>query len=384
MSDMENNEMFELQTAPEEVTPVKTWAIDLNREEFVAFQMRMARYFGPLRQRVPTLLVSAICCLMMSGYAVGEWLAGGMTGQPDMVLITGAALMLIPVLFVCLYVPYRVRRNAQKQYDRSVEAGMDYYGLLTVYPDCIEKVSQTTTGHVRLDERTLFIEAEDMMIVTAMGSPAIVLPARCLTEEMADAVRGAMDRIPTRNRRFVARIRPQGETPAAPVPKEKPEELWVTTFTYTNEEYATVLKGLIQQNFWRLAPLLAVVSMMGAFAFGYNGESLIPCIWIFLAFIGVMILTNLVMPLLRVKRQAETLSPHDLTMQVRLDTIALRTKLPKGGENWVLWCDVDHVYERDTFIEVVHHKRGSLFIPKWCIPDLNEFDAIIQRCKSTL
>ena len=96
---------------------------------------------------------------------------------------------------------------------------------------------------------------------------------------------------------------------------------------------------------------------------------------------GLLILFNLVLPLRRVKAQSATLSPHDLTMQVRLDTMMIHTKLPKGGANWVLWCDVDHVYERDDFVEIVHNKRATLFIPKRCIKDLDELDAVIQRCR---
>lgn len=380
---MDNNEIFETTPAMEESSAAK-WYVDLNREEFVAFHMLTARFFGPLRQRIPTLLVSALSFLMLAGYAVFEWGSKSFVGSPDPVLVVGALLVLIPSLFVTVYVPHRLSRNAAKQYDRSMEAGMDFCGELIVYPDCIEKVGQTTTGHVRLDERTLFIETAEMMVITMVGSPAIVLPARCMTDEMAAAVRGAMDRIPARNRRFIARLQCRGEVVAAPQAAAKPEELWVNTFTYSPEEYTIVLRGIIHQHFWRLSPLLALVSVMGAFAFGYNGESLLPCIGYFVAFMAVLILMNLVLPLRRVKRQAEALSPHDLTMQVRLDTMAVRTKLPKGGENWVLWCDVDHVYERDEFVEIVHNKRASLFIPKRCIDDLSVLDAVIKRCRKEL
>ena len=381
---MEQNDIFETTPPVVEEQPASKWYVDLNKEEFVAFHMLTARYFGPLRQRIPTLVVSALSFLMLAGYAAFEWATKNFVGSPDPVLLVGALLVLIPSLLVCGYVPYRLRRTAAKQYDRSVDAGMDYCGQLIVYPDCIEKVGHATTGHVRLDERTLFIETAEMMVISVIGSPAIVLPARCMTDEMAAAVRDAMNRVPARNRRFVARLQCRGEAVPAPTPKAKPEELWVSTFTYTPDEYATVLRGIIQQHFWRLSPLLAVVAVMGAFAFGYNGESLMPCIGYFLAFMAVLILVNLVLPLRRVKRQAASLSAHDLTLQVRLDTMAVRTKLPKGAENWVLWCDVDHVYEREDFVEIVHNKRSSLFIPKRCIDDLGALDAAIKRCKKEL
>ena len=80
---MENNEIFEPQTAPAEAPPAQNWVVDLKKEEFVAFQMRMARYFGPLRQRIPTLLVSVMCFFMLGGYAIFEWASKSFVGTPD-------------------------------------------------------------------------------------------------------------------------------------------------------------------------------------------------------------------------------------------------------------------------------------------------------------
>lgn len=359
----------------------KPWYVDLTREEFIAFRMLNARLLGPMRQRIPTLIVSIVCFFLLGGYAIFEWQAH-IVPYPDPVLVVGAFVVLIPALIFCVYVPQRMKKQAGKQYDRSVQAGMDFCGELFIYPDCIEKASSTVTASVRFDERMLFIETAEMMVITAIGSPAIVLPARCLTDEMARAVRQASMQIPPRNRRFIARVKARGEVVAPPAPKAKPEELWVQTFTYTAEEYTVVLKGLIQQHFWRMSPMLALVAMMGAILFG-NADvtNLAANIPLFVVIMLVLVLFNLVLPLRRVKTQAESLSAHDLTMQVRLDTMMIHNKLPKGGENWVLWCDVDHVYEREDFVEIVHNKKASLFIPKRCIPDLNELDAIVKRCR---
>lgn len=385
---MENNEIFENETVQPEVEQAfhpaperKPWLVDLTRDEFIAFRMLTARLMGPLRQRIPTLIVSILCFFVLGGYAIYEWQAH-IVPYPDPVLVVGALLVLIPALIFCVYVPQRMKKQAGKQYDRSVQAGMDFCGELFIYPDCIEKASSTVTASVRLDERMLFIETVEMMVITAIGSPAIVLPARCLTEEMAREVRQATMQIPPRNRRFVARVKARGEVVAQPEPKAKPEELWVQTFTYTAEEYAVVLKGIIQQHFWRMSPVLALVAMMGSIVLG-NGDitRIVENIPLFVIIMVLLVLFNLVLPLRRVKVQTESLSAHDLTMQVRLDTMMIHNKLPKGGQNWVLWCDVDHVYEREDFVEIVHNKKASLFIPKRCIPDLTEFDTIIKRCR---
>ena len=62
--------------------------------------------------------------------------------------------------------------------------------------------------------------------------------------------------------------------------------------------------------------------------------------------------------------------------------MSLRFKVPKGGEGAVLWCDMDHVYEKEEFIEIVHNKRTALYIPKRAIADLKELDAVITRCRN--
>ena len=64
-----------------------------------------------------------------------------------------------------------------------------------------------------------------------------------------------------------------------------------------------------------------------------------------------------------------------------MDTMMLRFKVPKGGEIGVLWCDVDHVYDKDAFVEVVHNKYASLHIPKRVIENIEALDGIIKRCR---
>ena len=130
-----------------------------------------------------------------------------------------------------------------------------------------------------------------------------------------------------------------------------------------------------------MAPLLMAVSLVGSYLFGWDGRDLLSCVPLFVVMVGVFLLFNLILPLSRVKHQVPNTTAHDRTMQVRMDTMALRLKLPKGGENWVLWCDVDHVYDKDDFVEIIHNKKASLHIPKRCIENLSEFDAIVTRCR---
>ena len=381
---MTMNEYFETATTPVEGTE---WCVDLKREEFIDFRLLLARVNGPLRLRVPTLIMVLLCCVALVGMALADWLMTGREGYPDPVMLAAAALVLLPGLFMWFYVPARMKKTAGAQYDRSVEAGVTYYGRLQVFPDCIEKVGDTATAHIPLDDRVLFIETRDMMVFTAAASPALVLPARCMTDEMALAVRRAADRLPANHRRFIDRLQPQAQPVVAPPPREKPEELWVSTFTYTPDEYAAIIKNMLVQQFWKRAPFLVIFATLGALALGWTWDvpdrqpALLSCIVYFCMFMGVPTLFNLILPLVRVKSQVHTLSPHDMTMQVRMDTMMLRFKVPKGGEIGVLWCDVDHVYDKDAFVEVVHNKYASLHIPKRVIENIEALDGIIKRCR---
>lgn len=356
--------------------------VDLNRDEFIQFRLLLARVNGPLRMRLATLLMSAICCVVLVALALVEWWRMGQEGYPDPVLLAGALLVLLPGLFLYCYVPKKMKKTAAAQFDRSARAGMHYYGYLQIFTDCIEKVSQFGTAHICLDERVLFIEAPEMMVFSSSSSPALILPARCMTPELAAQVRQAADRLPANHRRFIGRLQPQS-LPVTPPPKrEDPEQLWVSTFTYRPEEYAAALKGLLMANYWRTAPTLALISMIAALTLTYVEIQLAATIVVFLVLFGLGTLLNLVLPLSRTKRQVYNLSAHDLTMQVRMDTMMLHIKVPKGGEVGVLWCDVNHVYDKDTYVEIVHNKHATLYIPKRVIDDMTVFEAAISRCWS--
>ena len=359
------------------------WYVDLTREEFIRFRLLLAKVNGPLRHRTSSFVMSLVCCVLLAGFALWEWWSVlECQGWPDPVMLVAAVLVMLPGLFAMFYVPSKMARTAAKQYDRSIEAGMCYCGKLVITPQRVEKIGPTAIGSIPLDERTLFIENEEMMMLVAAGSPAVVLPGRCMTPELAATIRQAADRLPPRNRRFIARLKAEGQVVAPPPAKEMPQEKWVCTFTYTPEEYTTVLKGLIKQHFGRIAPMLTLAAMMGGLFFGYDVQlNLYTAIGHFLLIAGIMVLFNLILPLSRVKRQAETLTAHDLTMQVRLDTMALRFKAPKSSENLVLWCDVDHVYDGGEFVEIVHNKKASLYIPKRAIGDVTALDEAIKDCR---
>ena len=379
---MKNQIQEEILTTPEQ----PEWLVDLNREEYVAFRLLQAKVNGPLRLRMVWVVVTALFSVISLAMAFEEWYAAGFAGYPDPIMLAAAVLVLLPMFYVWLYLPYKVKKTAATQYDHSVSAGMSFTGRLTVGETFVEKAGPSATANIPMDARTLFIENSEMMAFINAASPALVLPARCLTEEMAAAVRGAADRLPVRNRKFVSRLVPQGHVVTAMPEVATPEEVWVTTFTYTAEEYTNLTRSMVTAHYWRMAPVNAIYATLLAVLTSWNyedldTETLMSCGGSFLLFFGLMTVFNLVIPLSRCKRQAEMLTAHDLTMQVRFDTLALRIKAPKGSESFVLWCDVDHVYDRGDFVEIIHNKRGNLQIPKRAIEDIAAFESALNRCR---
>lgn len=355
------------------------WYIDLTAEEAAAYALLIAKERGPLRTRKVTIITAALCSVIMLGLAFAEWMAG-VVEQFDYITAACGVLIWLPALYLCLILPHNIRKNALKQHDRNVSAGIVYTGRLTVTDEYVEKATPAATAHVRLDERAFFIETADMMVFVSADSLGLVLPARCMTDEMAVAVRRAADQLPPRNRRFISRIRPQGQV-VTPVEAVKSEQLWTSTFTYTHDEFVTVMRGNILQRFWRVAPMASPVAFIGALVFGWSGESLTPCIGYFLVFMGLLVLFNLVLPLLQVKRRIGMLTAHDLTLKISFDTTAIRVQAPRGDEMPILWCDVKHVYDRDPFAEMVGPKNANLLIPKRAIEDIDTFEAALKRCR---
>lgn len=381
---MENQIQEEFCTTSEQ--PI--WLVDLTREEYVAFRYLQAKVNGPLRLRFLWAAIFPLFGLISLAMALIEWSVDGFSVHPDPLLLVMALLCVLPMLYVCLYLPRKVKKTAAAQYDRSVSAGMSFTGRLTVGDGFVEKAGPSATAHIPMDERTLFIENREMMVFINAASPALVLPARCLTEEMAAAVRGAADRLPVRNRRFIARVIPQGRVVTAMPTVATPEEVWVATYTYTVEEYTALTRGLVTAHYWRMAPVNTVYAAVLAVLTGweyyeevFTNETLMSCGVSFLLYFGLMTLFSLVLPLSRCKRQAAMLTAHDLTMQVRFDTLALRIKGQKTPETFVLWCDVDHVYDKGDFVEIIHNKRGNLQIPKRAVEDVAAFEAALNRCR---
>ena len=354
------------------------WYIDLTAEEFAAYCVQLNELRGAMRHRKLLMGISGVLCGALVAFSLVEWLAFHLPF--DWITSACGLLMLLPMTIWAL-LPRMTRKKAIARHKASVAAGMVFTGQLIVTPEFVEKVGPSATAHIQLDGHTLFFENKQMMVFQTAGSPALILPGRCLTPEQAAVIRRAADALPTPNRRFIARVRCGGQR-VAPATATAPEKVWTTTFTYTADEFATVMKGGVMRRFWKLAPWITLAACFGSFVFGWGGTQTIPyCIGYFLMFMGVFLVMNLAMPLLRIRGAAAAASPHDLTIKVTFDTVALRMESTKGVSNWVLWSDVTHVYDKGDYAEVVLGTASTLMIPKRAIEDIPAFEMALELCR---
>ena len=359
----------------EHTSPDAPYWVDLTREEYIGYSLQIARAFGPLRFRTGQLIISLVCLALLGGLTVYDAYVFGQTDW--MMLVLTAALAVIAIGFWA-YVPHRLRRYAGREYDGMIECGYSYCGELHISDTEIAKVGQQMTTRVRLDGSAVFIESADMMAFIGQQQRAIVLPARCLTKEIADRLRAAAGRLPVTAHRFFGRIRTEGQTPSAPI-AESLNVLWEQTIHYDPQETLDILKTRTVRHFWSRLPYLTLMCTLIGLLFGWSDTSIWSSVLYFLGALALMTVLRLVMPLSRVGRMQRT-------GQAPVTHKELRVTLTDRGV-WILegdffacvpWRRVEHVYDRGDYAEMLWDSR-FLRIPKRCISDIVTFDAILKQ-----
>ena len=356
-------------TAPQ-TDPV--WTVDLTREEYVKYTIQLFKIRGPLRLRNLQLILTLVMFAALVALTAYEWACFGTIDWTT--LLAGFGLLLLS-FGLWWFVPWHMRRNARKAYDETIAGGYCFQGLLRVREDCIEKENAQGVSRISLDGGTVFFESADMMAFMTVGRRAIVLPARCMTDESASRVRQAADKLPYRNRRFIARIQPRGEVPL-PIEAVEPTVVWEKEVRYETEEFAALMRHTVTQNYMKQLPMYSLLSMLCAVSFGWDGENILSCVGTFLFVLGLVTLFNLVTPLRRVRFAAANTATKARTVNIRLTDRGIWMTDPNRGFAVIPWSAIEHVIDRDTFVEITRG-RQTVHIPKRYIDDLSAFDALV-------
>ena len=119
---------FQPQAAPD--TEAIGFPVDLSREEYIAFNMLLAKNGGMLRFRKGQLVIFG---LMMAFSLVMLAVEFFVFQSLDVVMILVVAFIALTGGFLLFGMPAYLRRNAGRAYDQSVLGGHEYYGMVYVY-----------------------------------------------------------------------------------------------------------------------------------------------------------------------------------------------------------------------------------------------------------
>lgn len=366
-------EEFRTPTPDEISAPANEWAIDLTREEYIRYYILFSKLSGPLRMQTVQLVLTVLFTVILVAFCVIDFMQ---TGEIDWTFILVGGALLLASLGLWWYAPRHVRRVAAKAYDETLAGGYCYRGMLRVRDDRVEKENEQGIHTVMLGVTTLFIENAEMMVFLTTNHRSIVIPARYLTAEAASTIRAAADKLPYRNRRFLGRVVPMGETPAVACPPAD-AVLWEKSVRYEPDELAALIRHNATQNYMKRLPLHSITSVLFGTALGWNdGENMLPCIGWFLFFFALTAITNLVLPRQRAATLATQADVAARTVAIKLTDRGVWMTDPNKGFAVIPWSAIEHVVDRDTFVEI---SRGgqSIRIPKRYIDDLSAFDTLI-------
>ena len=356
---------------------------DLNREEYIRFNLVVSRLSGVLRfQTVQAVLFGLMGAFTLSVFFID--LIAYQTVDPMTLLLLVFLAAVGAALFIAL--PRHLRRSAGLSYDQSLRSGHSYYGWIDVYADRLCKRNESRTTVLRFADGALYIETPEMMILLAPGAPAIVIPARCLTPRDADSVRRAViPGVPAMRQRSFGRLVPKAEEPIRP-PEEAPipddEERLRMQVAYTKEEFVSIACASSLRGFLKLLPAYSGLTVFSALLFGLT-DGFGMGIAVFVGMNAVLFALHLLPARSRAVRAYEAMPEGVQRVGIALSDRGITVRSFQPGEPLrLVWESVDRAVERADSVEFF---AGSTFlrIPKRCIEDmatLREFvDAHMTR-----
>lgn len=369
--------MPDMEEPPRE-TGDNAFPVDLSREEYIAFNLLLAKNGGVLRFRRSQLAIFGL----LLGFSVAMLLVEAIRfGTLDAVLILVVAFIVLAGGFLLFGMPAYVKYSAGKAYDQSVLGGHEYYGMVYVYPDRLEKVGGGVTSAVRFSENAAYFETGDMMVLLASGSRAIVLPARCLTAEDAETVRRAvLAGVAPMRQRLLGRLRPGAahRLPPPPAARDEQDREWLAlAVEYTPEEFLKMVSDTALRAYVRLLPLYSGVSVVSGVLFGLLSGIPAGLVTFVVIMLGLFLL-NTAGVKARARRSLAVMPEDGLRIRLTLtDRGLVASGTRPGQETRLAWVSIQHAVDREDCVEF-YNSRVFIRIPKRCIPDMEELRRVVD------
>ncbi len=357
---------------PQETNEVG-YPVDLNEQEFLDFNMTIAHKMGALRTQKPMLVLFGVYLLVDVISLIKDFLDSGHISWTLVVI----ALVTLACGAMTLYaMPRRIRKTAKANFLTGNQNG--YYGEITVTPHAIMKNIGDETISVPLDEHSIYLEDRGFMAFTAQGqSRSIVLPARCMTPQMATAIREAVFAPTARiQRRVFARMEA-----VAPAPIQRraflapPQTLYTLDFTYNEQEAAKLFWDVAMKQYFQSLPTVSAMAVMAGLLLSILQEQVI---WFPLVSLGI-IFGYLLMLMLQAKSRGKKAGAIENRTHLTLTDRGIELRLSPSGQRLSFgWQGVERAVERADCVEFFHSGGNLLRIPKRAIDDFEEFRRIVD------
>lgn len=331
-------------------TPPREFPVDLDRAEFVRYNLYMARERRLYRFR--GVMLAAFALIFTA--AAATVILGLLNHRPlDTAPLTLMCFVLICGIVLLFGVPNYIRIKAGYAYDRSLMAGREYYGVIRLYANRIEKSAGGQTVSILFSEAG-YAEYDDMIVILSADQPAIVLPARCVVAEDAAAVReAALAAVPPTARVQYAQMVSKTTVRLAMPPEDEPDKasddpLMLLPVTYTADEFLRVVTHSALSVFFARLPLCAGVSFIAALALAFSLGPFVMSL-VFLGMIAVFFLIHVVVPRVRTQLRLPAFSGDALVVRLLLSEKGVRVTGTGRHTLFYPWLAVKRVtHTRDS------------------------------------
>lgn len=351
-----------------------SFGIDLDKKEYVRFFMAVRMFDARYRIKVwlgSTVTTGLLCLLFFSVDASVESLR-----SPTTLWLLG--LLVLAAVLTWAVLPLCTRLQAARQYVTAREDGVDFFGVVTLSEQAIEKKTLSGTVTLPFSEGVMFFETPDMQVFYKPGSRAIVLPARCMTRENADTVRVAAARLAAN-----PPIRQGGQLVPArtePLPTELPpqkEPLFSVRICYRDDERRVLAREICRRLADGYILPYAFTAFAAALVLGLlDGFSA--------ALIGFWVTVGLLFGILflRVRQHYHSITDSDTSgYTLSLTDDAIIADGGEGNGRLVLpWEKLRHAVEGEDAVEF-YDRRHYIYLPRRCIEDMDAFRALVERCR---
>lgn len=348
--------------------------VDLNEQEFMAFHMALAKKMGALRTQTPIMILFAVYLVVDIVTFVKEYID---TGTFSLSLAIIALVTLACAALSMTVVPARIKKNAKAGFLVGNQNG--YYGEITVTPYAIMKNIGSETVTIPFSEQTLYVEDKEFMAFTTAGQQrSIVLPARCMTPDMAAQVRQAVFAPNVSiQRRVFARMEARA---SAPIPRRDflaaPQTLYLVDFQYTEAELSKLFMDVALKQYFQSLPTVAAMSILAGLLMAILQEQVLwfPCLSLGIIF-GYLLIT-----VITAKNRGKKTDAVQNRTHLSLTDQGITLRISPSGQHLNFgWQSVERAVEREAYVEFFHSGGNLLRIPKRAIEDFEEFRRVVDE-----